>query len=532
MRRFSSYGPVNKRLHYYVPRTALINRAHARLTGDVPDEGGHYITVWAPRQTGKSFAMLEVVDKIKKNEPEKYDVAILTMEFARELNEIEDIQKVFLRQLGGYLDRETPDIGTWRELPEVFTKNYLSKPLVLILDEFDSLGEKHIDAFASMFRSIYTSRRNEQDRKSHEKTYLLHGLALVGVRSVLGIENLKGSPFNVQRSLRVPNLTKDETASLFQWYEKESGRKVDIEVVESVQRETRGQPGLVCWLAELLTETYDDGTDKPISMKRFNEVFRMAVQALPNNNVLNMIGKAKQEPYRQVVLDLFKTDRKMIFKYDKTNLNYLYMNGVTDIEETPENLYVMFSSPFVQKRLFNYFSDELFEDTGKLYEPFEDLGEIFPARESLNVANLMRRFQSYLKKNRNWLLKGAPRRKDMRIFEAVYHFNLYRYLCDFLEPRQARVWPEFPTGNGNIDIMIEYSDSIYAVEVKSYTDEAGYREALKQAARYGKQLKLSEITLVFFVEYIDDENREKFETDYTDGKNAVRVTPVFVETES
>ena len=36
--------------------------------------------------------------------------------------------------------------------------------------------------------------------------YLLHGLALVGVRAVLGIDSDRGSPFNVQRSLHVPNL--------------------------------------------------------------------------------------------------------------------------------------------------------------------------------------------------------------------------------------------------------------------------------------------------------------------------------------
>ena len=58
MRRFSSYGPVNPKLHYYAPRKELIEKAYTTLVGENPEEGGHYITVWAPRQYGKTWIML------------------------------------------------------------------------------------------------------------------------------------------------------------------------------------------------------------------------------------------------------------------------------------------------------------------------------------------------------------------------------------------------------------------------------------------------------------------------------------------
>ena len=384
----------------------------------------------------------------------------------------------------------------------------------------------------NIFRDIFISRTNEKDKQSKDKSNLLHGLALVGVRSVLGIENMRGSPFNVQRSLHVPNLNYDEVREMFNRYEKESGQEVKPEVIAEIYDEIRGQPGLTCWLGELLTEGfsgYKPEKIRPVTVDDFKYVHRMAAQALPNSNILNIISKAKQEPYRDIILELFKTDKKIVFGYNKMRLNFLYMNGVIDIENTPENLFVMFSSPFVQKSLFDYFSEELFEDMGKLHEPFEDLSDTVTEKE-LNIKNLMRRFETYLKKNREWLLQDAPRRKDMRIFEAVFHFNLYRYLCDFLGIKKARVWPEFPTGNGKIDILIDYKNRIYALEVKSYTDAIGYNEALEQAACYGKQLELSEIALVFFVEYIDDANREKYEKEYSNEATGVRVKPVFVET--
>ena len=67
MRRFNSYGPININLHYYAPRKDLIDRAYNQLVGENPMEGGYYITVWAPRQTGKTWLMQEILFKLKKD---------------------------------------------------------------------------------------------------------------------------------------------------------------------------------------------------------------------------------------------------------------------------------------------------------------------------------------------------------------------------------------------------------------------------------------------------------------------------------
>ncbi|MCP4346159.1 MAG: hypothetical protein GY795_11625, partial [Desulfobacterales bacterium] len=313
MRNFSSYGPVNTKLHYYAPRKELFSKAYTQLVGEIPEEGGHYITVWAPRQTGKTWIMQQTAEKIKQTG--KFETAILTMEFARDLQNLEEVMSVFLGQLSGYLGRDFPDVRSWEHLSDIFKNTCLKKPLILILDEFDSLKEEFINKFAGMFRSIYTARGNEPDKKSCEKTYLLHGLALIGVRSVLGIENQSGSPFNVQRSIHIPNLTFDEVDDLFGWYEKESNQKVEHDVVKRLFYETLGQPGLTCWFGELLTETYNLEKDRSVGMRHFDYVFMMAVHALPNNNILNIISKAKQELYKNLVLELFKTDKKTVFRY-------------------------------------------------------------------------------------------------------------------------------------------------------------------------------------------------------------------------
>ncbi len=531
MRTFSSYGQIHTDLNYYAPRTALLDRAYTQLLGEYPEEGGHYITVWAPRQTGKSTVMLEAVKRLRQLE--QFDTVILTLESAKGYTDEKTVLEIFLHELSLFLRRELPAIETWKELPKLFERGTLDKPLILILDEFDALAEPAINKFAGEFRKIYTARFSESDKSTEEKSYLLHGLALIGVRSVLGIENVSGSPFNVQRSVHIPNLTFQEVEGLFKWYERESGQTVEQDVIERIYTETNGQPGLTCWLGEILTEGHDyyrPNRERPLTMEVFEKVYKAAIYTLPNNNILNIISKANQDPYQAMVLDLFQTEDKIEFRYDDKSINYLYQNGAIDHESGDASApYIKFASPFVQKRLFNYFAYELFSYTGKLHEPFEDLSDVYtPA--GLNFRGLAVRFQAYLRKNRHWLLEDAPRRKDLRIFEAVFHFSFYRFLYDFLGTRDAVVYPEFPTGNGQIDLLVIYRGARYGVELKSFTSESEYYHALEQAARYGKQLQLPEISLISFVEYVSEETRRKYEVDTVDKASGVTVIPIFVET--
>jgi hypothetical protein len=529
MRKFSSYGPIDTELHYYAPRTALIDNAYQQLIGD-PEKGGHYVTIWAPRQTGKTWIMQQVVNRIKQYG--MFDVAIITMQSAKEESTTEGVLDLFVTSLREWFQKDLPEVKIWKKLYTVFTKPYFEKPVIVILDEFDALGETVINQFANEFRSMYTRRVNEGDKRSHEKSCLLHGLALIGVRSVLGIENVRGSPFNVQRSVHIPNLTFEEVNGMFAWYTRENGQPIDQEVIKRLYYETNGHPGLTCWFGELLTEgceEYQVEQEHPITMKAFERVYAAATYALPNNTIVNIISKAKQEPYRTLVLTLFKTDEKLEFSYDDVHINFLYLNGVIDKEVVETAYYIKFACPYVQKRLFNYFAHELFQEIGKLHDPFDNLDDTITTAQ-LHVKNLLKRYQSYLQVNKDWLFKNAPRRADLRITEAVYHFNLYMYLHKFLRSKGAKVWPEFPTGNGKIDILITYCNRLYGIEVKSFTAVTEYRKDLQQAALYGSQLQLQEITLAFFIEAIDEEYRSKYEVVYLDETTGVTVNPVFIET--
>ncbi|WP_069472109.1 AAA-like domain-containing protein [Candidatus Marithrix sp. Canyon 246] len=523
MRKFSSYGPIDLDLHYYVPRQELIDKAFQH------NKGGHYITIWAPRQTGKTWIMREVFLKLKKQT--EFDVIILPLQHLSNVTDVNRVVQVLSRELIEQLNLGDLSINTLEDFELLFKRQTLTKPLILILDEFDGLDESVISLLVGFFRNIYNKRQNEVDKSTAEKKYLLHSLALIGVRSVLGVENMRGSPFNVQRSLHIPNLTADEVVSLFNSYQQQTGQSIDSKVVERIFYEFQGQPGLTCWFGELLTETYNEKFHEPITMENFEDVYAAALDLLPNNNILNIISKAKQEAYKPFVLDLFQTKTESKFLYDEPIINFLYLNGIIDIEQVSlrEN-YIKFACPYIQKRLFNYFTREVFrENINYLSDPFEDLSDTITA-DQLNIRRLLERYEDYLQINKEQILKDAPRRNnDLRVYEAVFHFNLYFYLTSFLNSYDAIVQPEFPTGNGQIDLLIRHAGQLFGLELKSFASQAAYRKALIQAAKYGKSLQIAEIFLVFFVETIDETNRQKFEKDYMDSDTGVMVHPKFVQ---
>ena len=526
MRRFSSYGPVDVEMNYYAPRTGLIEKTSFQLIGENPQKGGHYFTVWAPRQTGKTWLMQQILFRLKNDE--RFDVLVINLERLKDENNVKRILETIAAIIGEGLGKRFKGINTQHKFQEIFKNGVLDKPLLLVLDEFDSLAEKAINTLTSTFRSIYIDRSYVVDKPTEEKPYLLHGVALIGVRSVLGIDNEKGSPFNVQRSVHVPNLTYDEVEGMFKWYEKESGQELEDEVVRALYDETRGQPGLTCWFGELLTETYNHDPKKPITMTNFKEAYGAATHILPNNNILNLISKVNKSPYDEWVMEFFKTGDKIIFKFNDKETNYLYMNGVIDKEQTGlDEYYVKFSSPFVQKCLFDYFSHQIFSYLGQLIHPLDAMNDAIDD-ETLQIRNIMKRYQAYLTKNREVFFKDVPRRKtDMKVYEAIYYFNLYRYLYDLLRTRGVEVIPQFPTGNGKIDLLLKYREQVYALELKSFKDMYTFEKGIGQAAEYGRQLGLKEIALLVFVE-LSEEEAKQLENDVEKPGIKVIVIPIGV----
>ncbi len=175
-----------------------------------------------------------------------------------------------------------PEVTSWKAFYELFSREggLWNRPLILLVDEVDTIPSALIDLMVAQFRELYL----------HRETNWLHSLVLIGVRAVLGtvlgMESQRGSPFNIQKLLHVPNFTYDEVKDLYQQYQTESGQPIEPAVVETVYEVTRGQPGLVSWFGELLTETYNPEPDKTIDKAAWENVYLHACHTEFNYPIL------------------------------------------------------------------------------------------------------------------------------------------------------------------------------------------------------------------------------------------------------
>ena len=498
MRKFHSYGPVNARSHFFAPRTVLVDQCLNSLIGS-DNEDGHYFTLWSPRQTGKTWLMHEVQERIQLMYPEQFIVGMMSMQGLSFItNEpiiefLKKVPKLFLDTFS--MDIKPPE--TYEEWTYLFhrTKGLFQKPLILFIDEFDSLPAVVIDQLVSLFRDMYLNRSQ----------YCVHGLALIGVRAVLGLDSQTGSPFNIQRSLHVPNFTLDEVTDLFDQYQQESGQVVKPEVVHGVHESTNGQPGLVGWFGELLTEKYNPGKDRFIDLNTWKTVHHAAMTLEWNNTVLNIVKKVRMG-YVPHVLELFSRS-DVSFSIDAQWCAYLYMNGVImpelQTDQSGEKTSVCrFSCPFIQKRLYNALTDDLIGDRLPMLavDPLDDLSDVFEG-ETLNLPSLLDRYKAYLVRMKAKGLnpfKDQPRRTDLQYTEAVGHFHLYAWMKQAVED-VCVISPEFPTGNGKVDLHLKCMDKLGIIEIKSFRSHARTQTGILQAASYARSLNLTSVTIALFV---------------------------------
>ena len=541
-RKFCYFGPVEPVFHYAVDRSVLIENCYRQLIGQtqgstegVMIEKGHYYTVWAPRQSGKTWVMRQVQQRIEKEHADRFIVGEFSMQ-ALSLKDTDPEDK-FLES-APYLFRDAFGIKinvprNWSEWRDLFHKDVgvFDRKAILILDEFDCLPVPVRNHLVALFRDMYL----------HADNYMLHGLALIGVRSVLGIGGA-GSPFNVQKSQKIPNLTREEVDELFRQYCEENNRPVQPAVLDRLYENTRGQPGLVNWFGYLLTEKYELEPGRALDRRHWNYVYSLALSEEPNNTIINLLGKARGEHLPWVLKLFSKSD--IPFSLDAEWCNYLHLNGVidsvrvdADAREQPEEegaveSYCRFSNPFVQRRLFNALVRDYqnMDATILLLDPLDDLADVFESDRAPNLPALLARYSKYLTRLKErgqepW--KGKPvRETDMHPTEAVGHFHLFGWLTQVLE--DCTVSPEFPTGNGKVDIHVRCGGREAIIEIKVFQNMKKTAKAREQAAGYARQLKLERVTLALFVPVIDEVVLQKLSgTTVIDGVTAHTVAISF-----
>ena len=255
MRFFNTEGPMRPDDHYAIPPLDRMDVEELlRLI-----RGKRYFVLHAPRQTGKTSALLALRDLLNGGEAGDFRCVDVNVEVgqvarddtARGMRAILSSLATSARLLGDDFPRRVwldilQQAGPDEALKDLLVEWCLANPtpLVLLVDEIDSLVG---DTLLSVLRQL---RAGYQQRpEAFPQSIVLCGVRDIRdyrIRSSTGEVIAGGSPFNVAaKSLRLGDFTEAETRALVAQHTEETGQRFSPAALDAVWTQTRGQPWLV-----------------------------------------------------------------------------------------------------------------------------------------------------------------------------------------------------------------------------------------------------------------------------------------------
>ena len=312
MRFFNTEGPVRPDDHYCIPPLERIDLD--AVLGLIRDK--KYFVLHAPRQTGKTSALLALRDLLNRGGRHRCVYADLEVGQAAR----EDTARAMRALLGELARRarvtlgdETPDTlrgpaleteGADGALIDVLSRWAAAdpRPLVLLLDEIDTLIG---DTLVSVLRQL---RAGFDQRPAG----FPHSVVLCGVvdvrdyrirSSAANALVLGGSAFNVKsKSLRLGDFTEAEVRALLAQHTAETGQTFTDDAVQIVWTRTAGQP----WLVNALC--YDACFDDAAGRERSRPVTGDDILAAQERLILRrdthidqLAHKLREERVRRVI---------------------------------------------------------------------------------------------------------------------------------------------------------------------------------------------------------------------------------------
>ena len=255
MRFFNVAGPVRPDDHYAI--RPLDRMDVEKLLGLIRTK--RYFVLHAPRQTGKTSALIALRDLLNSGEVGDFRCVNVNVEpaqvarddVARGIRAVLSGLAMNARRLGdGYPDEVWPEVlakaGPEDALKELLARWCLANPvpLVLLVDEIDSLVG---DTLLSVLRQLRAGYEHRPE--GFPQSVVLCGVRDIRdyrIRSSTGEVIAGGSPFNIAaKSLRMGDFSEAETRALMAQHTGETGQRFTAAAQEAVWTQTRGQPWLV-----------------------------------------------------------------------------------------------------------------------------------------------------------------------------------------------------------------------------------------------------------------------------------------------
>ncbi|MBD2442323.1 ATP-binding protein [Dolichospermum sp. FACHB-1091] len=256
-RWFNIAGPCKDDIHYMLSPTIRLPDLEELI------QQRSYFVLHAPRQTGKTTAMLALAKQL--TDTGNYAAVMVSVEVGSAFNH--DPSAAELAILGIW--RNTIEDSLPTELqPQTWVYNVpgqriaenlrawsraINRPIVLFIDEIDSLQDETLISVLRQLRDGFPKRPEN----------FPSSVGLIGLRDVRdykvasgGSERLNtSSPFNIKvASITMRNFNIEEVGELYQQHTAATGQIFTPEAIEAAYDLTQGQPWLVNALAKEIVE--------------------------------------------------------------------------------------------------------------------------------------------------------------------------------------------------------------------------------------------------------------------------------------
>lgn len=487
MKFFNTGGPCDPNYHYMLPAAARLREENVmRLI-----ETQSYFVVHAPRQTGKTTAMLALAREL--TESGKYTAAVLTMEVGAGLPG--DLGAAELAILGEWrwaladqLPVELHPSGWAEDAPpgqriNAFLSQWAidsARPLVILLDEIDALQDNSLISVLRQLRAGFARRPRSFPA----------ALAVIGLRDVRDYKVKSGgspnlgtpSPFNIAvRSIALRNFDADEVKTLLLQHTTETGQVFTAGAWERVWELTRGQPWLVNALAKVAVEELVTDIGRPITFEHIDAAKELLILRR-QTHLDQLTDKLREGRVRQIIEPLLAGATLGDVPVD--DLDYVVDLGLV-VRERGNGIQI--ANPIYKEVI----------PRALTVAPEASLPAIRPtwltAEDQLDPDRLLAAFLAFWRQHGQPLLKSAP------YHEIAPHLVLMAFLHRVVNGNGV-IDREYAIGSGRMDLLVRYGRARLALELKVWRDGAKdpLAEGLAQLDGYLDGLGLETGWLVIF----------------------------------
>ena len=441
-------------IHYMLP-------PERRLKGVRELIGGRdYFVLHAPRQVGKSTAMLTLGDTLTAEGT--YASVMLSVEAGVPFEDLDRAVPAILSAWRARARNRLPvelqppawpasaPMAAFGEALEAWARA-CPRPLVLFLDEVDSLAPEVLGSLLRQLRDQYNNRPRG----------FPWSIGLVGMRDVKDYVMAaggtgragSGSPFNILAgSLTMRDFTHDEIGELYGQHTAETGQVFEAAAVDRAWELTLGQPWLVNALAREAVGTLVPDRSVHVRVTDIDEAKEILVRTRPHH--LQSLGSRLRDPRVHPIIQAIMTggDIPDIPEHD---LQYVRELGLVRYDDTG------------QLRLANpIYADAMpraLAATIQMGMPapgpgwLDDNGRLDPVR-------LLMGFLMFWREYGHRMLKAAPYK------EIAAQLVLLTYLHRVANGGGS-VSPEFSVLAGRIDLCLRKGPVTLGIELKVWRDD-------------------------------------------------------------